>query len=260
MRVAVLTTDTVHHRYFLHRLEKELGGEIQIVLNIFEQRDYPWRSRAKMHFKESFPNIWRGSVLNPYIRSNYLERKQTTLEAKEFFGGRTPRISNKFPTIKVPSINCDEVLDAFETYRPDVGVVYGTGKISENVFSWPTYGLINAHGGILPEYRGLDTNLWAIYERQFDKVGVTIHRVDSELDTGDVLKISQLPLAKGMSISNLRYHTSIICTDLLLSTLEDLKRGRLEAQVQVSRGRYFGPMPTVKKCVTNLRLMNYENQ
>lgn len=257
MRIAVLTTDTVHHRYFLQSLQDALGDDDCIVLNVFEQREYPWRARAQKHFRDALPNIWLAIGANPYIQWSYIDKRQTLLEKDKFFAGSVPELSDAFPTLKVDSINSHQVLKAFDEYLPDIGIVYGTAKVSEKIFSWPKLGLINAHGGILPEYRGLDTNLWAIYEGQPQNVGVTIHQIDRDLDTGDILKSGRIPLGRNLNIFNLRYHTTLICTELLLAVLNDLKKGQLTSRPQVSPGRYYGPMPVVIKLITNWRLRRY---
>ncbi|WP_275541646.1 formyltransferase family protein, partial [Campylobacter concisus] len=46
--------------------------------------------------------------------------------------------------------------------------------------------IINLHNGINPRYRGIG-NFWAIYENNFDLIGVTIHYVDSGIDTGKII-------------------------------------------------------------------------
>ena len=45
-------------------------------------------------------------------------------------------------------------------------------------------------------YRGLDSDLWAIYHRDYKNIGVTIHMVDSELDTGEILYQENTPCIK----------------------------------------------------------------
>lgn len=51
---------------------------------------------------------------------------------------------------------------------------------------------INVHGGRLPEYRGPNP-MWAIYRGE-PEIDVTVHRLASEFDTGDVLAVTTVPL------------------------------------------------------------------
>jgi phosphoribosylglycinamide formyltransferase-1 len=52
--------------------------------------------------------------------------------------------------------------------------------------------IINAHSGIIPLIRGLDSFKWAIFNG--DQVGVTLHLIGPEIDKGDILSIQYTPL------------------------------------------------------------------
>lgn len=54
-------------------------------------------------------------------------------------------------------------------------------------------GLFNAHPGALPEYRGADPIFWQI-RRGAAAGGITVHRVDADLDTGPVFAVAAAPL------------------------------------------------------------------
>jgi hypothetical protein len=43
------------------------------------------------------------------------------------------------------------------------------------------------HMGIAPEYHGHASNFWALYDRQFDKIGATVHLLTEKLDQGPIL-------------------------------------------------------------------------
>jgi methionyl-tRNA formyltransferase len=43
------------------------------------------------------------------------------------------------------------------------------------------------HAGITPRYRGVHGGYWALAEQRMDLCGVTIHLVDSGIDTGSIL-------------------------------------------------------------------------
>ncbi len=53
-------------------------------------------------------------------------------------------------------------------------------KISKSIW-------INGHGGILPYYRGLCSEYWAIYNGDLDKIGATIHILTDKIDQGDII-------------------------------------------------------------------------
>ncbi len=67
------------------------------------------------------------------------------------------------------------------------------GLIAEPVFSAPRLGAINIHSSLLPEYRGVHPVSWALINGE-RRTGVTLHRIDTGIDTGDVLKQRSLPI------------------------------------------------------------------
>ncbi len=79
--------------------------------------------------------------------------------------------------------------------------------------NWPTlvperalavfaHGILNAHAGDLPRYRGNACPNWAILNFE-DRVGLTIHRMVAELDAGPWLHKSFLPIDEGTYIGDI---------------------------------------------------------
>ena len=71
--------------------------------------------------------------------------------------------------------------------KPDLAIAFGVGLIKPYIFDIPKWGTINIHRGHIDSYRGLDSDLWALYNKEFNKIDVTIHYIDEHLDTGDIL-------------------------------------------------------------------------
>ncbi len=59
--------------------------------------------------------------------------------------------------------------------------------------------VINCHAGILPIVRGLDAFKWAIYESM--PLGVTLHEINNEIDSGKILSIVRTPILKNDSLA-----------------------------------------------------------
>jgi methionyl-tRNA formyltransferase len=87
-----------------------------------------------------------------------------------------------------------EALDAIAEAKPDAGIVVAYGKIlPATLLSIPRLGFLNVHGSILPNYRGAAPIQRAI-ERGETETGVTIMRVDEQLDHGPILSIARTPI------------------------------------------------------------------
>jgi len=87
----------------------------------------------------------------------------------------------------VTSINDDTVKEMICNYSPDVVIVNGTRIISKEVLSCSDALFVNTHAGITPKYRGVHGGYWALVNNDRDNCGVTVHLVDSGIDTGGIL-------------------------------------------------------------------------
>ena len=78
-------------------------------------------------------------------------------------------------------------LDSIAALRPDAGIVVAYGKIlPAALLSIPPRGFLNAHASLLPKYRGA-APVQRTIEHGERETGVTIMRVDEELDHGPML-------------------------------------------------------------------------
>ena len=78
--------------------------------------------------------------------------------------------------------------------------------------------IVNAHPGIIPLTRGLDSFKWAIYNN--DPVGNTLHLIDSEVDKGEILQIQYTPVFSSDSLETLARRHYEYEIDMLTNVLE----------------------------------------
>ena len=97
----------------------------------------------------------------------------------------TPIPSNVIQS--VPSINHRSVIEALRAHQPDVVVINGTRIIGRRVLECVEAPFINTHTGITPAYRGVHGGYWALAEGKPDLAGVTVHYLDTGIDTGAVI-------------------------------------------------------------------------
>ncbi|MBN1913005.1 MAG: hypothetical protein JW788_01245 [Candidatus Omnitrophica bacterium] len=63
---------------------------------------------------------------------------------------------------------------------------YNNQILKKRIINYPKYKTINIHPGYLPDFRGLDAVFEAMYNK-VKKAGVTIHYMDSGIDTGKII-------------------------------------------------------------------------
>jgi len=230
-KILLLSSDTAHHRYFINSIE---SNNIIFTKYFFET----------IHYEPSFK-------VGPIF-----EREEGHFESNNFFQSVSNNILDS-KIIKVDSINSDESIKKLNAIKPDLGIVFGTGKINNKVISIFKDGLINVHRGLAEKYRGLDSDLWAIYHRDYDNIGVTIHMVDSVMDAGNIIFSEKLKISSRMKTHQLRYYTTLMATDLIKSTIIQYLNNNLNHRVQSSKGRYYSFMPKELKKIVNIRFNKY---
>lgn len=186
-----------------------------------------------------------GMSNKPAVNLCLFEKKREEWEWETWFQGKKTSITSLATTETFPSLNTPEALSSFQAARPDVVVVFGTGILKEPVLRVQPERTFNLHGGDPEEYRGLDTHLWAIYERRFAGLATTLHRIDVGIDTGEIVERVRLPLGKKMELFELRAVNTEVCLQMTLRMIQKLSADSgLHSFPQVKRGRYFTSMPS----------------
>ena len=82
--------------------------------------------------------------------------------------------------------------------------------------------IVNAHPGIIPTTRGLDSFKWAIFND--DPIGNTLHLIDEEVDQGQILHIEKTHVLSSDNINTLarrHYENEILLLGQVLNVIEN---------------------------------------
>jgi Formyl transferase len=101
-------------------------------------------------------------------------------------GTRFPPLDSGLPVLRTDSPNTDEVVEFIDRLAPDVMIARCRTILEPRVFSIPRLGTFVMHPGVAPEYRNAHGCFWALANRDLDKVGMTLIRIDEGVDTGPV--------------------------------------------------------------------------
>ena len=92
------------------------------------------------------------------------------------------------PVFFTKSYNNKKTLEWISNLGPDIIVVHSDGWVGKSVREISKSGFnIGSHPGITPNYRGAYPAFWAIYKKDWDKIGYSIFNIDGGVDTGDLL-------------------------------------------------------------------------
>jgi methionyl-tRNA formyltransferase len=119
--------------------------------------------------------------------------------------------------------------------KPDLIVVAAYGQIIPlSILNIPVYGCINVHGSLLPKYRGAACLQAPILHGE-KYSGVTIMKMDENLDTGPILAKKKIKLTKDETASSLHDKLAELGAKLLIKTLKKYIKGGLKPKKQNSR-------------------------
>jgi len=128
--------------------------------------------------------------------------------------------------------NNREFRGQLETIRPDAILVVAYGRIiPEWMLELPRFGNINLHGSLLPKYRGAAPIQWAVANGEV-VTGVTTMRLDTGLDTGDMLLAQVCPIGQEETAVDVYGCLAPVGAELMVKTLSGLECGTIFPQAQ----------------------------
>ena len=134
-----------------------------------------------------------------------------------------------------------KVVHTLSKLNTDIIIVVAFGQIlKENFLNLPRYFCLNLHSSILPKYRGAAPINWAIIKGETE-TGVTTMKMDTGIDTGDILLTSKVPIKPEDDAQSL--HDILACegASLVLETLKQLDAGTLRPIPQDSSLSSYAP-------------------
>jgi methionyl-tRNA formyltransferase len=136
----------------------------------------------------------------------------------------------------------EETLTKLQELQADAFVVVAYGQIlSQVILDMPRLGCVNAHGSILPKYRGAAPIQWSIYRGE-QETGITTMLMDAGMDTGPMLLGSRTPILLLENFYDLAGRLAELAADLLVETLLKLEQGTLQPVPQDTAEATYAPL------------------
>jgi len=105
------------------------------------------------------------------------------------------------PHVRVPHKDEDKMIELFKVWRVDLIVLAGYMRVIKNPDAFPAP-IINVHPSLLPKYKGLHAIEQAL-DSGDDVTGCTVHYVNEELDGGEIILQSEVPILPNDDIISL---------------------------------------------------------
>jgi len=194
----------------------------------------------------SLSNNNLNSSLNPRLKSKSLRRM-----AKRY----------SIPFIKVNNLNNNTTLNFLKKQKPDLILSIGSTIIRKPFLDIPSIGVLNVHMGVLPEYRGLGVTEWPLIESRVNEVGlgVTLHLIDEEVDTGPIIKKQIISIDGCQSLEDLESKYLNEMVGLMIEGVKMARDKKLLLQPQknseIDKGRQYYSTHKRMRLLAEKRLM-----
>jgi len=104
--------------------------------------------------------------------------------------------------IETDAIKSEEAIHLLREHKIDLSIYAGAGILRKPILEATPMGVLNAHMGMLPAYRGMNVSEWAAWNG--DAVGCSVHLIDAGIDTGDILLVRAVDVSGARNIGELR--------------------------------------------------------
>ena len=115
----------------------------------------------------------------------------------------------------------------------DLLILHHCPILPHDLFSIPKFGAINIHPALLPKYRGPNPFFWLYYNLDMT-AGVTLHFVDSNVDTGNIINQRHLDIEIGNSALEIEAELYRTCVaSMLIEAISHLEsKGKINTVLQ----------------------------
>ena len=85
-------------------------------------------------------------------------------------------------------LNSQSTINWVKEGKYNISIDYGSGILEQRLLEAINCNVINIHGGISPYFKGSSTLLYALLLSQPELAGMTVHNIDSGIDSGDIYR------------------------------------------------------------------------
>lgn len=231
MKIVCLTENSPGLRYTVNVIHRRFGVTL-VVLEAAKQGLF-WRDLRRFGIVETLYRVRLvGRRLLPTGRSAAINDR--------VFGTDWRRLDAAIPALRTADVNSGEIREAIARIRPTVVVCQGTSLVRDATVDGVGCSL-NIHTGLSPYYRGSRCTEWALAVGDVLNIGVTVHRLTSEIDGGEILGQSRIAVEPEDDVDSLNARAIAAGTDIVVDALSRLAAGdRLQFRPQPrGAGRLF---------------------
>lgn len=155
------------------------------------------------------------------------------VKLKRFYSIKRLAQYYSLPVIISDDINSPNFINLLKSLSADIIVSVSSPRVfKKELLELTPFGCINLHGSLLPQYRGILPSFWMLVNNE-TKGGVTVHFIDKNIDTGDIILQREFDISPLDTLDSLITKSKGTGADVLLEALDMIESG------QVKRIKFF---------------------
>jgi hypothetical protein len=247
---AAMGTDLPYERFAL-RMQQEFGPQVVAWFRYVPSTNSGKRvsklSRAKRFLRAELKDAyttprtilgWPGEAVQ-LVRERVLGRGPRAAAHERLFREEVQQLRpfGKLEPITVEDPSSPEFIAQIERLDPYFFLSLGGPLYKPQLLNAVRGIALNQHAGCSPAYRGAHTIWWALYHRDLDSVGTTIHQTTSGADAGPIFRRSQALLLPGDDAETCFARVVALGTELMCETVRDIMVNKQQTVYQQPRAQ-----------------------
>ncbi|WP_430812857.1 MULTISPECIES: methionyl-tRNA formyltransferase [unclassified Carboxylicivirga] len=157
-------------------------------------------------------------------------------------------VSANIPVLQPEKLKNETFLEELKSLNADLQIIVAFRMLPEVVWNMPRLGSFNLHGSLLPQYRGAAPINWAVINGD-KKTGVTTFFLQHEIDTGNIIFQSEMPITDDDTAGSVHDKMMILGAELVLKTVAAIENNKVNAvpQNELSKATELRPAPKIFK-------------
>jgi len=235
VRAVALCCDGVFQRYFAARVSQEMT-----LVGLVFQKDIQQSRKPVSRFKL----LVRPVKLLKHLLGRWVIRTELR-QSSDLYEPLLETINQTAidcPVLIVGNVNENQTIELLKELQPDVVLVNGTKLIRSPLIDLAAslrLGMINLHTGLSPYSRGGNCNLHMLREGRPELVGVTVHHIDSGIDSGDLIFTARPELEPSDTFERIEAKVFLLGIELALRAVHLLQMGQAPRVKQWMGGKLF---------------------
>jgi methionyl-tRNA formyltransferase len=144
----------------------------------------------------------------------------------------------KISLFSVKNINSEETLSILQGLSPEIIISIASPQIFKRDVIRSARRTLNIHAALLPNNRGMMPSFWVMAKGEA-VTGVTVHYVDENIDTGDIILQKRIEIEPHETLHTLQTKVAHAGSEALIEAVRKIHEGTVVPINPEGKGSYF---------------------